>query len=602
MFFLAALLLYSSVSGQVTIGMNGEPQKGALLDLKEKEISNAKEPNSEKGLLFPKVSLTSSTSLEPLFATTVEPQTITSTGMIVYNVNENAEGLKTGLCVWNGSEWTSVEGGGSYGSSIFDLNCESKITVKGILSKGKPLNPAQNTITFPVNVTKEGKYSIQAHSDNGYYFSSSGEFMRKGNYEVVLLGMGTPLNATKENEYNYLTFLVNDDTLNISNKCPNMEAPKLEVSDKTPEFWIVAIDASTVDLKKGKKGEGYVTARLWSSEAAAGAQYHIKSDTQAGIKFEGNGILTGGNQIVKLDYTGTPNKNGIFVFTFTSNSTHPDSREIVMEIAIKGKVINVAIFSTDDGGWNLFGKDRGVELLLNNELLFGPKSKFCTVEKIELDKRNDKNSETDFKDIDIVLLTYKTNPDNNMIAELAKFVDRGGILIHCFEGDSNAHSKLVNAIFQHEKVVRIDKDLGVGFLDLVTDSDTNPIDSIVRNGGYTDLSNKLLALDGGGNSSFYIPNTLRTDIDILAKNNGEAVIFKSKSKGYLVIGDGGIFNGGLKGYVSGDNDFRPLQVTEGYRNLPMVRDRSDVYIYDSHNASFFVNAMIWAVNRKLANE
>ena len=108
MISIVALLICNFVQAQVTIGTLDVPHEGALLDLKENNKVSRTEPNATKGLLFPKVSLSSSTSLEPLFSTTAEPHKTSSMGMVVYNVNDKAAGIKIGLCVWNGDEWVAT--------------------------------------------------------------------------------------------------------------------------------------------------------------------------------------------------------------------------------------------------------------------------------------------------------------------------------------------------------------------------------------------------------------------------------------------------------------------------------------------------------------
>jgi hypothetical protein len=85
---------------QVTIGTHSNPYEGALLDLKELDPANPSNPNSAKGVLFPKVSLTDVKSLQPLItrqATAADSAKVR--GMIVYNVNESANGIDPELSV-----------------------------------------------------------------------------------------------------------------------------------------------------------------------------------------------------------------------------------------------------------------------------------------------------------------------------------------------------------------------------------------------------------------------------------------------------------------------------------------------------------------------
>jgi hypothetical protein len=110
-------------SAQVTIGSGDVPLKGALLQLKEKEVSND-DSNSGRGLALPRVRLSSKANLFPMFynnpdvpASGVQPSYISNktaldkqhSGLTVYNVATDAsEGLEPGVYVWNGSQWKLV--------------------------------------------------------------------------------------------------------------------------------------------------------------------------------------------------------------------------------------------------------------------------------------------------------------------------------------------------------------------------------------------------------------------------------------------------------------------------------------------------------------
>jgi len=592
MIFLAVLFIYNYMPAQVTIGTLEDPQEGALLDLKENNKAVRNEPNSTKGLLFPKVSLVSSVSLSPLFTATEEPQKTSSTGMIVYNVNENADGIKSGLCIWNGDEWTSIEGGGSSGAANFEIDCKSSIKVKGVLSKGKSLSPTQNIITLPIIIKKEGKYSIQAYTENGYYFVATGEFLRKGKYDVILMGMGSPVDAQTDT----LSFHSNGTLLDMETLCPGFKKLTLTVNDISPDFFIIQpVDATGADLKVNEAGTGYMTVRIQASSEAVGADYHIETDVQDGIKFEGKGKLTAGTQTVTLVCNGNkPTKMGILTFQIMSNSIDTRNGLITVDASVTGRKVNVWVFCPTDvnDGWHIV-TDRSVGMLLNNQILFGPNSKYCPIEGINVTQKTG-NGTTDFTAADVIILSFPVEPDDNMVDSLINFVNKGGALIHSFQENNNPQPlRLLNTILGTTNVTRTVFD---NRIINITGVDG---DSIVKNGGYlSNLAGKTFGCDGGGNSSF---NPLPPGIvDVLATTkSGEPVILKSKTKTYLVIGDGSPFNGGTSIYTNGSLDFRPMQVTtDGY---PSIRT-TGVYAEGTYNAHLFVNAMIWAIKRRLAVE
>lgn len=102
----------SFLKAQVTIGSGLEPNKGALLDLKEEGIK-IPGTNATKGLGMPRVYLPKLNELtmgEP-----GKPQTkvatenwVDHTGLIVYNINEDYcpyTPIQTGIYVWDGNQW-----------------------------------------------------------------------------------------------------------------------------------------------------------------------------------------------------------------------------------------------------------------------------------------------------------------------------------------------------------------------------------------------------------------------------------------------------------------------------------------------------------------
>lgn len=114
MFFLCGF----SLNAQVTIGMGEAPTDGALLQLKESEVTDDG-PNATKGLEFPRVQLTNENNLYPMFydnsasgptpAYTQNKSTLDKThcGLIVYNTN-GSNPFQKGLYIWNGSKWIAA--------------------------------------------------------------------------------------------------------------------------------------------------------------------------------------------------------------------------------------------------------------------------------------------------------------------------------------------------------------------------------------------------------------------------------------------------------------------------------------------------------------
>ncbi len=105
------------VKAQVTIGSSAQPNRAALLDIKDKEtpgINN--ETATTGGLLLPRVLLVNSTTLEPFIPLTDADWVNASTskikekhvGLQVYNLSTSNDFVQ-GVYVWNGTTWETQE-------------------------------------------------------------------------------------------------------------------------------------------------------------------------------------------------------------------------------------------------------------------------------------------------------------------------------------------------------------------------------------------------------------------------------------------------------------------------------------------------------------
>lgn len=95
------LILTTNLTAQVTIGSSQVPDQDALLDIKEKEDNS-----STKGLLLPRVELTSTTQSTPLSRHVA--------GMTVYNTS-TVNDVTSGYYYNNGSKWVKL---GTEGTSV----------------------------------------------------------------------------------------------------------------------------------------------------------------------------------------------------------------------------------------------------------------------------------------------------------------------------------------------------------------------------------------------------------------------------------------------------------------------------------------------------
>ena len=113
---LVCSLICLSAYSQVTIGSSEPPQQGAVLQIKEVDGVQTKGRNAFGGLGLPRVFLSSTNNLFPMFLSNPDLSTSGATaaynlnkttldvqhaGMIVYNVNTAAP-FSEGIYVWSG--------------------------------------------------------------------------------------------------------------------------------------------------------------------------------------------------------------------------------------------------------------------------------------------------------------------------------------------------------------------------------------------------------------------------------------------------------------------------------------------------------------------
>lgn len=112
LFFISLFTLSPGLYSQVTIGSHLPAAPGALLEIKEKDIQSGNLVTSTRGLMMPRVSLTSLTNLYPMFTGQEGDYAslkISHGGLVVYNTNLCGP-APIGMNVWDGSEWQYLGG------------------------------------------------------------------------------------------------------------------------------------------------------------------------------------------------------------------------------------------------------------------------------------------------------------------------------------------------------------------------------------------------------------------------------------------------------------------------------------------------------------
>ena len=112
-FLTLTLLIIANIAigrSQVTIGNTEKPIDGSLLQLKDIDKVTDGSKNANKGIMLPRVQLTTPTELYPMFDlgdvnyTTVQKEI--HTGLLVYVPERwNSNNYDPGIYVWNGIIW-----------------------------------------------------------------------------------------------------------------------------------------------------------------------------------------------------------------------------------------------------------------------------------------------------------------------------------------------------------------------------------------------------------------------------------------------------------------------------------------------------------------
>ncbi len=173
------LFIFFSIqfNAQVTVGSGTEPNKGAILDIKENEPSNPTDNNSTatRGIGFPRVNLTSETNLFPMFEddgaggykkgslTFVKAdEDLKHEGLVVYNIQGN---LTEGFYYWDGTKW-----------KFFNSSLATPPEISSLICTGAALSPA----TYTQGVFYEGILKIPYSGGNGGFYNGGSSFTTQG--------------------------------------------------------------------------------------------------------------------------------------------------------------------------------------------------------------------------------------------------------------------------------------------------------------------------------------------------------------------------------------------------------------------------------------
>lgn len=599
--FLSGLLLFSG-SAFSQVGVNTEnPYK--LTELHIKNIVNGTD-TIPKGIMIPRMTEAQREAMD-----VNEVDDVNS--LMIYNIDEDCYNYYSKL----ENEWQSLCG--KLGKAQFTMDCSS-IKVYGQYLNKESLG-TNHYIKITVEVTKAGSYSVTATSDpdNGYYFSTSGEFLTTGTFDLYLQGAGTPKDFTPNGEdgdlFNfYLNGIESGCTTNI----------KVEDSSIKPNYTMncstVKVNGVYVIDKPLDPSTNTITLTLNVQPDAAGSYYIIKTDEVDGISFSGSGILGAGpTQTVTLQGTGTPTSVETKKMTISSNSALSVSTcTAYVTVAYTRKTV-IGIGSGDRnygygiGYWSgAYASMTNIYGLGGRKMMMAP-ANFGTGDdstvKIEgydfIDGGTDPSASTLQSLItankpDMIVIGYSYAPSNDAIDVLIKYMGDKGVVIAAIESSDGIRRLFERTLNLPSGTVSVSGRGGRGTIKKFN----YVVDSELLNGPFGDIRELTWGEDASTTQGVSgVPTGM---VDVLSNGNYNAVtdganiitICKFKGMNMVFIGDGGFWSRGLSSAaVNTDMGICPLYYDSNFRPIAGLYGEPSTFNQNVYNSFFFANMIAWAV-------
>jgi len=605
---LALLLLFVNIVTYSQVGINTESiNSNTLLHVSEKENLNS--PVVTKGIIIPRLTEIERDQLtyeNPLANPKVLKLFATDNSLMIYNTTEDCYNY------WNylEQEWKSLCG--KLGKAIFTLDCPTDINVYGVYIQEKEMTTS-NFLTFKVNVTKPGEYTITATTRNGYSFTANGTFLETGSYTVQALAQGTPTNIGTDN----LTINANGTDIICS-------TPKqIEVLSPAATYTINCSSAIVNGIyKKNIPLTVANTIRININVSEIGS-YNITTGIIDGIQFSASGNFTGtGNQTITLVGSGTPTSIDVKELIATTNSRLGSSTcKIKVVMTIPAKTILHIGHITAYGYSAYTGPSRR---LLDSSKNFGTTDE--SIIKIEPYNHINLGNNPTLSALqtalnnkpDIVILGYAYLPSNQESALFNTYLNNKGVLV-AFMDNATVTQTLMRAIFGDYGITANTGDGPGAIYQLSTSNDA------ILNGPFGDVRGKYW-----GEDASYTINVkgLSNNIEIYsyAQSINDAITgyptsesnirqgvtgFRHESLNLVWFGDGGfISNEYINGNPYPSNTIEPFVARESNGYFPEQKDTygsaspsnsisgvKPAGSWPVQNAIIFANIMAWAVNQ-----
>lgn len=604
---LAILLLtffsFATLGAQVTIGSGIAPEKGALLQLKEKDAPDGEATAATGGLLLPRVVLTEKTELYPMFLRNPgEPNSGPNpdysankdaldkvhTGLIVYNLSEDgAKDLCRGLNQWDGQQWKCLQ---TQTDRVISAPVEcSEIVIKGAYVEGKSVDVG-NSMEITLDVKKAGIFVISATSANGYSFYQSGATLSTGKQTIRLSCSGKPVREGIDQ----LLF----EGISLEAGCQ----PEVTVSSSPAVY---AVNCSSIAIKgRYLKGTSLTSENLITMKVTVSSpgSYMIETPETQGISFHADGKFNNtGTFTVTLSGRGTPTINTDFPVTVLAN-TPQGNNSCIATIPVTLPSMTYAVIGRSN---NTYTWDSGPrKSALANGQSFGPDGVVRIMAFTPLWITEDVNTARDYLDggyngkyPDVVLyFAYGAAPDEGLTTALENYIDKNGCVVYgAADGTSDQVNILMEGLFGTRPAIAQSGGAGDDDVYLISNMQDDP----VINGPFGNLSGRHWGEDNGTTGSVIIKGLPENSVQVcsarsLSKTIQDpvySIVWYNDSKNFLYFGDcpgSEISNNDIGGYPSNyDSRGIPLSKFYGPGNYRQ-------YVY---NSALELNAVAWAAKK-----
>lgn len=579
------------VSSTAQIGINKEEMsENVLLHISEK--LNENEPVIPKGIIIPRLSESERDILtyeNPLANPKVLKLLANDNSLMIYNTTEECYNY------WNyiEEEWKSLCG--KLGKAIFTINCPADLSVFGTYIESKEVTNS-NYLSFKVNVTKPGDYSIIVATDNGYSFTASGTFLDTGNYTVQALAQGTPINIGLDD----LTINANGIDIN----CDPVKQIEVLSSAGTYTINCKSIKVNGV-YKQGiaLNSGNSITVPVYVENLGS---WEMKTDISNGISFTGSGTFTSiGQQEVTLYGFGRPTTLETITLDLThfSEGIETSNCDFIVRIVIPQKrILGIGLDQTY--GYNITN-NKPSRFLLDTPTNFGelpesivPFEGFVYVDggnyPSDTFLRNNLLGENGNPIVDIVVIGYSYNPTVYQADLFLEYLIKRGVLIMHTEGRIG-NERMMQAIFNIPNLSQtsVSGDDGQTY-------DLPLFDDPILNGPFGDIRGK----QWGDDATFAVYFTNLPNGEIIQYSNSQnsntgngyiensVTSFRHRTFNWLWIGEGGFTSQSEDAAAIPSNIICPFILDQNKFPIPKTTYAKPVY-----NSIFFANTMAWAIQQ-----